>query len=130
MCCFDPVSMPSAYAWCELEIKEVGKSQWRASQQKIEPTTQVVEAHFGSKASAKAGHRMKSIGCLAKSQVQLAGNTFDHLANAVHPAPPAGRGLSDWLAIVRLSQYSRMSVVKPMQLQRLAGGGAVRHGGW
>lgn len=89
-----------------------------------------MKAHFGSKASAKAGHRMKSIGCQAKSQVQLAGNTFDHLANAVHPAPPAGRGLSDWLAIVRLSQYSRMSVVKPMQLQRLAGEAAISDVGW
>src|SRR6266851_4310937 len=79
--------------WCELKIEQVSKSHGRTPQLKVEPTTEIVQAHFGGETSAKANKRMESVGGEAKGQVQFAGDGFNHLADGVHEAPPAGRGL-------------------------------------
>ena len=59
---------------------------------------------------------MKPIGSQKKSEMEFARNAFDDLTDAVHPAPPSGRGLSDRLANVGLREHGGLQVVKPMEL--------------
>lgn len=68
---------------------------------------------------------MEPISRQAKSQVQFARNAFDDLTNAMHPASPARRRLSDGFAHMGLGQHGRVVVVEPMQLQWLAGKTAI-----
>src|SRR5260221_6620990 len=98
----------------DLPVEQISESQRFSPQMHVEPKTKVMQGHFRSQASLKAGQVMRALASQAESVQQLVVDGFNALPQTCQPATQSFRPALPFAALMWRGDQINLVLLVPL----------------